>query len=336
MTAVVHDADGEWLLDYFADGFVYGDGWELNLQQEQIDIPLPDPARAGDKVAYLTATYAPRRGWLGLARAQVEAQVHPNKVWIVADSSPAPNAALAEELGDNYIHLPGAMLYDQRDALLAAALRNRAAWFTWLDDDDLHDPRDVAYMLAVWDGTADVITVKGFTALKASTGETRVRTAATILNNNALYRTERCARIKHPQSMPEDGPWVMQISVSRRKQRIDGLFMWLVVHGDNIVSNHDRHFGYMDKNFEIHVFRGQPLYISQRCAYSTTDWERFRVYMRQRHHVEVQLPPKPAAEKPAKKNKVKKPANHVRENVNAALQEPEIKDEVIENDDISN
>lgn len=303
----VTSASGEVLFSYELP-IVRGPGWELDLAGRDLS-PLPDaPDRSHYTVAYLTATYAPRRGFMPFARAQFEAQTHPSKLWIVADASPAPNRALARQLGETYLHLPGGKLWEQRDALLNAARRAGADWFTWLDDDDLHDPRDVATLLRLWNGTADVVTVKAFMALDCATGETRLRKAATILNNNALYRTQRCANIRHPQSLPEDGPWVMQISTSRRVQRVDGVFMWLAVHGDNLVSNQARQFGYMTEHYTTHVFRDQTLYESKLCAYSTTDWERFKQYMRTRHGVTVTKPPAAARTTRTKRKSTPEPA----------------------------
>jgi hypothetical protein len=288
----VRDSEGAWLFDYDLP-WVFGDGWDLDLAAADLsELPRAGVDRGDQLVAYLTPTYAPRRpDWILFARAQVAAQTHPRRVWIVADSSPDANAALADELGANYLHMPGTLLYDQRDALLAAARRVQADWFVWLDDDDLHDPRGVEALLAAWDGRSDWVSVTRFHVLNAYNGEIRTRKVATLLNNNCLFRTARCATIAHPQSLPEDGPWVMQVASSRRGQRLDVALMWLAVHGANSNSRYDTNFGHRDEHYEVFAWSDtEDLYSSRLCAFSSNDWEYFKQFMKKRHGVTVAEP----------------------------------------------
>lgn len=304
---------------------VRGEHWTLRLDAHRRDAP----GQGRGRIACLCPTWEKKRGWMALLLAQWAAQTYRDRLLIIADGSPQAVDLTGYDERIVYLHRPGTSLAARRNLLLQEARRLGAPWFCWFDDDELRDPRWLELVLGQWDGRAQVVTPPGHWFLDVRTGRSKKYYAPNVSLSGAIFETERCARYQFPDMFPEDTPWLQAISMSRRVQRLDEMYVWNVTHDDNIGCPRTRIFGgVMTKDYEVGTWGDRPLYACKLCAYSVLDREKFVSHMAHRHAVTVTLDENNQPARSVRTKRQSKAADDtgqtVREAVNAALaEEPE-------------
>lgn len=237
--AILAVRDGRWIIH--ADGSI--------LEYEKRPFPPTDPPTGS--IDLLCATYKKRRGWMEFMLASFDAQYAWNKRLIICDLSSAPNYDM-QRIGkkrEDVVYVwapdaPGRNLGWQRNKLLDMV---EADWFAWFDDDEVRSSFWIHDLIGSWNGKATVVTPKQTMFVDATPGgKLRIKPyqVPTVSSQSAIFQRSvagrhRCSTVYQY----EEVPWLRSIVNKERVQRVDGCWVWQIVHGENIGNTWERIFG---------------------------------------------------------------------------------------------
>ncbi len=244
----VYDFEQQLLFEFDSPDTIWKRGHKLKVPAIHGRQPAVD-----DRIDLLCATYERRRGWLNYLLAQFRAQTYPHKRLIILDVSPSiyyPMVQIGRKNKDiTYIWrppVPHHNLGKQRNKLLDLV---ESPFFSWFDDDEFRHPYWLSDLMAEWNGQAEAITPKEtyFVDLLSEDEPLRVKLykVPTISSQSAIFTRSVAQRYRCSELYRyEEVPWLQKIAGNGNIQRVDGGWVYQLIHNGNIGNTWERVFGY--------------------------------------------------------------------------------------------